>query len=129
MSRSRLIRAIPLFILTSICINSWVLFLTNIYIVNLRQYLALLILGVNIFFFFKNDKISTFITGSFLLLAIFNILVYTVTVNSFWFRIADLFNTPEINLLSLGLFLLYFMLNFDFLVNWYYDYKESKGKL
>jgi hypothetical protein len=126
MTLKRLIRSIPLFIVTGITFYTWFIFFTTTYIPNPRHYFTLLILCINIFFFFKNDKISTIVTGGLLLLALFNLVVYTVAVKSFWIHFGERFHSPPVNILSLSLLIIFFTLNFDFLNNWYLDYKESK---
>jgi hypothetical protein len=59
------------------------------------------------------------------LLATFNGLAMTAEIGTSWLRIGPI-ETPPIQLLSLGLFILFFILNFDPLVDIFLDYKEAK---
>ena len=49
----------------------------------------------------------------------------TVEITTSWLRIGPV-QTPPIQLLSLGLFVLFAVLNLDPLIDIYLDYKESK---
>jgi hypothetical protein len=64
--------------------------------------------------------------GIYLFLGIMNLLVITPSINLFFIEIKPLsiFFQP----LSLGLFVLYFLLNNDTLLNMYLDYRENKSK-
>ena len=82
---------------------------------------------VLVFLLIKNFRIAIIATGLYLLLSAFAALSLTPEVNTSWFRIASI-ETPHVNLLSLGLWVLFLILNFDQLINIYLDYKETRAK-
>lgn len=63
------------------------------------------------------------------MLATFNLLAYTPAISTTRFGInigSVQLATPPVQLLSLGIFVLYFILNLDSLINIYLDYKEAR---
>lgn len=93
-----------------------------------RHYVGLLFFLLISMCFFRNVVITTIATGIYLILATFNLLALTPSIFTFGFRIGPM-TTPDIQGLSLGLFILYFILNMDSLIDIYLDYKEDKEKL
>jgi hypothetical protein len=94
-----------------------------------RHYLAI-ILFVPILILFKKDfKKAVLITGVYLILGTSNLLTLTpsVTSNSYGIRIGSVeVWTPTFQLYSFLLLILYFLTNFNSLVNYYLDYQDSK---
>lgn len=126
-----LIRTIPLFILTGICLYNWIVFLRGIYIPNVSHYLGLACLIVNLVFIFKHRRIATLITGIILFFSGFNLLEFTTATRSSGLSFGSggtQISTPGISLWAMGLLILYLILNIDFLIKWYVDYKDFKTK-
>lgn len=63
--------------------------------------------------------------GVFLLLATFNALAITPAITTSWLNIGGL-TTPPVQLMSLGILVLYAILNMDTLIDIQLDYKEAK---
>lgn len=66
-------------------------------------------------------------TGIYLLLATFNAFSLTPSINTNWFRIGPI-ETPHFSGLSLGLVLVFLLLNSDISIDMYLDYKEIKAQ-
>ena len=92
-----------------------------------QHYVALGLFAVLVFLFFKSFNKTVIATGLYLLLATFNGLSMTPEIITSWFRIGPV-ETPPFQLLSLGLLVLFLILNSDTLVNMYLDNKESKAQ-
>lgn len=118
----------PLIIIASILIYCWVTFITTAFGPTWRHYLGLVLFLLIAIYFFKNIIITTVGTGIYLLLATFNLLALTPSISTFGLRIGPI-TTPDIQGLSFGLFILYFVLNMDSLIDIYLGYKESKLKV
>jgi hypothetical protein len=129
MQKQKILLLIPLFIIGGLLIYSWAVILFTEVDATWRHYLALALFGGLIFLFFKNFTKTILATGVYLILGTCNLLALTpsVTTNSYGLRIGSLeLWTPTFQLLSFGLLLLFFFLNFDSLVNIYLDYKEAR---
>ena len=66
-------------------------------------------------------------TGLFLAVATFNLIAMSPEIYTIGLRVGPI-STPEVQPLSLGLLVLYLVLNLDPLINIYLDYKERKVK-
>jgi hypothetical protein len=87
--------------------------------------MALALFAVIVLIYFKSFTKTIIATGLYLLLATFNALSMTPEINTSWFRVGSI-ETPHFQLLSLGLLVLFLILNSDTLVNMYLDNKEAK---
>jgi hypothetical protein len=92
-----------------------------------QHYVALVLFAVLVLMYFKSFSKCLLATGFYLLIATFNGLSMTAEINTSWFRIGPV-ETPHFQLLSLGLLVLFLMLNSDALVNMHLDYKEAKAQ-
>ena len=132
--KKRILFAIPLIIVGSILIYSWLSFLTGVYLPTFNHYLGLLLFLPIIYFMFKGKSFKTpvLLFGLYLVLATVNIVSffpYTATT-SFGMNIGSLtIATPGFNGYSLLLLIVYFIFNFNTLADIYLDYKEAKGTL
>ena len=118
---------IPITIVGIFLVNCWTIIFVSDILATWRHYVGLILfIGIG-FLFFRNINMTTIVTGIFLLLGTFNALAMTPEINTSWFAIGPI-ETPSIQLLSLGLFIIYFVLNLDPLINIYLDYKESNQK-
>lgn len=105
-------------------IYCWGIILTTEILATWRQYIGLLLFFILAFLFLKNIVAAIISTGLYLLLATFNLLAMTPTITVSGIRIGAI-STPPVQLISLGLFILYFCLNMDSLIDIYLDYKEA----
>jgi len=125
MTKQKILRSIPLIIVAGLLIYCWTIILSTEILATWRHYVGLGLFVIIIFFYFKSFKLTAIGTGLYLLLATFNVLAMTAEIGTSWLRIGPV-ETPHIQLLSLGLFILFFIINFDPLVDMYLDYKEAK---
>ena len=120
---------IPLGIITCLIIYSWVSFLLTDMTPTWRHYSALGLFAVLVYLYFKGLKKTVIATGLYLLLATLNVLSLTPETITGWSNLGTPFGsieTPHFQILSLTLFILFLVLNFDTLFNMYLDYKEAK---
>jgi len=75
--------------------------------------------------YFKSYKWAVLFTGVILLLATFNLLTFYAETQTFGFSVAGV-QSPEIQPWSLLLLVVYGIVNYNLLVDWYLDYKEGK---
>jgi hypothetical protein len=119
---------IPIIVIAAILFYCWTIILTTETLATWRHYLGLVPFIPIAFFIFKNNLIIvTLLTGIYLLLATFNLLAITPTIFTGGIRIGPI-STPPIQLISLGIFVLYFCLNMNFLIDIHLDYKEAKQR-
>ena len=95
------------------------------YVATWRHYIGLLLFTSIILLFFKDFKKSVISLGAFLILATFNALAITPAITTSWLTIGGQ-STPPVQLLSLGILTLYFILNINTLIDIQLDYKEAK---
>jgi hypothetical protein len=128
MSKQKVLLLIPLLILLSLLIYCWTNFLLKNFIPTWKHYLGILFFIPLAVFFFKNSSNAIVGLGIYLLLATFNLLAITPAITTSWVNFGSSgFTTPPVQLLSLGLFILYFIMNLDSLINIQLDYKELKA--
>ncbi len=108
----------------------WFEIITTAYAGLWKHYLTLVLITANAAFYFKYYRLAIVLTGIILILAVFNLLTFfTIEKTTSWqIRIGNTrISTPEIQLISLLLFVVYFIINFDILTKWYLDMKEKKA--
>jgi hypothetical protein len=77
--------------------------------------------------FFKDLCKAIIGLGVYLLLTTFNLVAITPAITTSWINFGSSgLTTPPVQLLSLGLFILYFIMNLDSLINIQLDYKKAK---
>jgi hypothetical protein len=123
----RILLAVPILTAIGFIINSWVEIATTESPASWQHYGAIILLVIVIYFFFTDFKKAAIFTGIYFLLGAFGAFSLTLDINKSWVRIGSI-ETPTFNLLSLGLFILFFVLNFMTLTDFYLDYKELKAK-
>jgi hypothetical protein len=130
MQKQKVLFFIPLLIIVGLLIDTWVeIFFTDT-MASWRHYTALILFAVIIFLYLQSFTKAVLATGAFLILATCNLLGLTATITTTKFGLnigPDGIYTPSFQLLSLGIFLLYFFLNIDTLINIQLDYKEAKA--
>jgi hypothetical protein len=125
MKKEKKLLLIPLVIIGILLAFCWTIILTSEILATWRHYVGLILFIGLMILFFKSIAKATVATGFYLLLGTFNVLALTAEINTSWFRIGPI-ETPPFQLLSLGLLVLYSILNIDQLINNYLDYKERK---
>ena len=116
---------IPLGIVAILLIYCWTNFLISDAVPTWEHYIGLDVFCTLVFLFFARFNHAMIGTGIFLVLGTFKLLAITPEINTHWIRIGPV-STPPIQLLPLGLFIFYFWINFDSLVDIHLDYRENK---
>ena len=133
MRKKRILLLVPIVLIACSIMYSWYVLLSEAYIPHWKHYMALAALLPVLYFYFRKDDFNPALiaTGLYLILGIISVLSLEpgVQTSSFSIHIGITISTPSINWYSFLLFIVYIACNFDNLVNMYYDYKESKGKL
>ncbi|HEY4288967.1 MAG TPA: hypothetical protein VGN00_17810 [Puia sp.] len=123
MPRKRLILAfIPLIIIAGLLIYTWSTILFTDICATWKHWLGFLLFLPLPYLVIKKYTLGLFGTGIYLLLGTFNLLALTPTIYTNRFFIGSL-GTPAVQLLLLGIFVLYAILNFNAFVDIYVDYK------
>ena len=125
MTKQKTLILIPLIIIAAITVYCWITIITTETTAIWKHYFGLLFFLSICIYFHIDIKIATIATGLFLLLGTINLLAFTPIISTFGFNIGSM-KTPGIQLLSLCLFTLYFILNMDSFINIYLDNKENK---
>ena len=123
----KIISLIPFLIICGIVIHTWVEFITTDYIATWRHYLALIAVAINAALYFVRYKQALLLTGLILILATFNLLSFFYDIKTWVFGIGPLRTLP-MELKSLLLLVIYCLVNFNFLINWYLDKKQEKAR-
>lgn len=128
MTKKKVLLLIPLLIIGGLIAYTWITLFGEDYTPIWRHYVALGLFVVLVFLFVKNFTKAVLATGLYLILGTCNLLTLTASTvwNSFGVNVgsAEIW-TPSFQLLSFGLFVLFFILNFDTLTDIYLDYKEA----
>jgi hypothetical protein len=125
MKRTKIYLSIPLAIMAGLLIYCWIIIFSTNILATWRHYVGLGLFLILVLFYFKSFKLTAIGTGIYLLLATSNVLSMTAGIKTSWLRIGPV-ETPPVQLISLGLFILFFILNFDTLTDIYLDFKEAK---
>lgn len=129
MTKQKILLLIPLTIVAGFLVYSWGAILFINATITWRHCLALTFFVALIYLYFKSFTKTVLATGLYFIIGTCNLLTLTpaVTTNSYGLRIGSLeIWTPTFQLLSFGLFILYFILNFDILTNIYFNYKQTR---
>lgn len=125
--KTRIISAIPFLIISLVVLYTWFEIITTEYIATWRHYVALALVAINAVLYFMRYKPAVLITGLILILATINLLSFFTIIRTSGLTIMGV-STPEIQLRSLLLLVIYCVINFNLLINWYLDMKEEKAK-
>jgi len=127
-AKTKILRLSPFLVVGVILSVSWFMILTSDLDAGIKQYLGLIIFIVNLLIYFYRFRIGLFVTGLMLLLASFCVISFFSYVSynqpGIAFDEAKL-RLPKIQLPSLFIFILYLILNFNFLSD---EYKRLKSK-
>lgn len=124
-SKEKMRLFIPLAIVAGFLAYCWTLFAVTDAAATWKHYLGLYLFLFIIYLAYSNSSLALIATGIYLLLGVFGLLAMTAHITTHGIRIGPI-STPEVQLPFLGLFLLYFVSNFNHLVDIYLDYKEGK---
>ena len=128
MTKEKKLILVHLIAIAAILVYCWATFLTTEIEATWKHYFGLALFIIIAVCFFRNIRITTIATGIYLLLATFNLLAFTPAIYTFGFGVGPV-TAPDMQGLSLGLLLLYFILNMNALIDIYLDYKESRQML
>jgi hypothetical protein len=133
MLKRKILILIPLLLILYILVDTWLQAMGVIgeqFAPAVRHYLALILFVPLVWYFWKDIKRCIVYTGIYLVLTTFQLIAITpYTVTSNWVGIASLkIPLPPTNGWMLLILLLYSILHFDVLTNYYLDYKEEKEK-
>lgn len=128
MNKQKIGLLIPLLMIASRLIYCWSVILFSDTLATWRHYIGLLLFIVVVILVLRSFAKAVFATGIFLLLATFNLLAITPEISTSWMRFGahKSVSTPHIQLMSLALLGLYFILNIDTLIEIQLDYREAK---
>lgn len=125
--KNRILPSIPFLIISLIVLYTWFEIITAEYIATWRHYVALALVAVNAVLYFVKYKQAVLLTGIILILATFNLLSFFAIIQTSCLGFGSI-TTPDIQLKSLLLLVIYCVINFNILLNWYLDMKEAKAK-
>jgi len=126
MTKTRIVLFLPLVITSSILLYCWTIILTTDVLSTWRHWAGLILFVPLVYLFIKDVRKATLATGIYLLLGTFNALTITPVIGTFWIG-SDSIHTPPVQLLFLGIFALYFIINFKSLIDIYLNYTEAKA--
>jgi hypothetical protein len=126
MTKERKQLLIPIITIAAALIYSWSIIFYSKIIPTLRHYIGLLLFLIVGYLFLKDKKAALLATGIYLILATFNLLAITSDLNTTWIVLFGSIESPHIQLLSLGILILYCILNIDPLIDVYIAYTDSK---
>jgi hypothetical protein len=112
--------ALPFIILCAIVLYCWYQLLASSYVPSIKHILALVLVFVNAGLFFWNYEKGELMTGFILLLATFSLITIEaeVVTHSYFIKIGETkIATPEINILSLLILILYLVLHYKTVKN------------
>ena len=127
MTKEKKLLLIPLIIMTILLSYCWAVILTTDILATWRHYIGLTLFIIIVFLFFKNLIAATIGTGIYLLLATFNLLAMTAQINTSGIRIGEV-STPGVQLQSFGLFVIYFLVNLNPLIDIEFKYQEKRKR-
>jgi hypothetical protein len=125
MTKERKLILVPALIVAGLLIYCWISIFTNNIIPEWQHYVGLVLFIPLVYLFFKNVTMCVIALGLYLLIATFNGLAMTAVIITSWMRIGPV-ETPPVQMLSLGVLVLYFILNIKTLIETYLDYEEKK---
>ena len=126
MNKQKILLLIPLFIITGFLIYTWFDILFTDDIALWKHYVGLLLFIPVLILFFKNFKWSVLLTGIYLVAGMFYLFTITPWVTTFNFLKIGRVTIPLFNPPLFIIFLSYFILNFNTLIDMKLDYEEAR---
>jgi hypothetical protein len=126
--KRKILLLIPIAVIAGFLIYTWGQIIFISHWATWRHYVGLILFALLLYFVFTNFKKAVLATGIYLIIEILNLLTITPgVITAFFSRIGSLeIHTPLFQPHLFFIFLLYFFLNFDTLVDIRLDYKEEK---
>jgi hypothetical protein len=131
MTKPKKLLLIVLIIIAGILAYSWSIILFTEIVATWRHYLALLLFIPLLILYKKDFKKAVLFTGVYLILGTCNLITLTpsITSNSYGIRIGTVeVWTPAFQLFSFLILILFFLFNFNTLINYYLDYQDLKKR-
>lgn len=125
LTKKQLLTTAILVTILVLLVSQWITILNKNYVVKWHHITALVFFIPLPFLLFKNYKWAVIGTGIYLILGFLRLLTLTSGITTSTIRLLQV-NLPGFNLLSLGLFVLFFLLHMDIIINLYLDHKERK---
>jgi hypothetical protein len=116
---------IPLIITGLALIYCWVALLVNNYIPSWKHYSAIFLFAILIIFLVRGLSKILFPLGIYLLLASLHVISLSYNKATFFFGLDNPYN-PHFQLMSIGILIVYFILNLDGLIDMQLDREERK---
>jgi hypothetical protein len=126
MIKKKILILIPILIIATVLVFTWLVFLGGYYLSRMEHYAGLVLFLIVLILFFIDSKLALIGTGIFLLCASINLIAITTSISIFTINIFPLSLLP-IQPLSLGLLVIYLIVNGKLLIDIYLDYRELKG--
>lgn len=123
--KKKIINVIPYLIAALVLLYCWINIIVTDNAATLRHYITLVLMLANSILYFKSYKWAVLFTGVILLLATVNLLTLYAATQTFYIAIAGV-QMPEIQYWSLLLLVVYGVINYNRLVDWYLDYREGR---
>lgn len=124
-NKYRILQVTPFAMLSCIVANTWFIFISTDYEATWGHYLLLAFILINAVFYFKNWKLAVLLTGILLLGCTFYLLPPFMQVESAFIHIGPV-PIPWIEYWSFLIFLIYFIINFNYLIELYLDFQEHR---
>jgi hypothetical protein len=126
--KRKILLLIPIAIIAGFLIYTWGQIIFISHWANWRHYVGLILFAIVLYFVFTNFKKAVLATGIYLIIGTLNLLTITQDViTAFFSTFGSLeIHTPLFQPHLFLIFILYFLLNFDTLVDIRLDYKEEK---
>jgi hypothetical protein len=125
MRNKRILLGIPILIAIGFIITCWIKIIGGEAILQWQHFVALVFITIITYLYFTNIKKTLILTGVFFLAGTFGLLSLTAGISSFNFKIGPI-QLPPLNGLSLGLLLLYLILNLDTIIEMKLNYEDKK---
>jgi hypothetical protein len=129
MKFTSILKATPFLILIIILGYTWCIIMTTDYFATTKHIIALILALCNLVLYFLRFRYAIFFTGIILILASLNLLAFfpDMVSTSYFIKIGNIeVATPSIQWKLLLIFVFYCIVNFNFLINLYLDYKEKR---
>lgn len=128
MSKKKILFLIPFLLVAGLLLHCWATILFGDTLAGWRHYLGHCLFVPIAVLFFRDLSKATLGLGIYLLLGTANLLAFTPSITTFWMKLGSSgFTTLPVQPLSLRLFIFYFILNLDSLIDIRLDYMEAKA--
>ena len=124
-NKYRILQITPFIIMFCIVANTWVIFLSTEYEASWKHYLLLAFILINGILYSRKWKLAVLLTGFLLICCTFYLLPPFLQVESAFIHIGPI-PIPWIEYWSFLILLIYFIINFNYLIELYLDFKEHR---